>query len=61
MRLRLIVSAFKEPGRLISLFSVQTGAFKSSLVVPLADILNLLPENPAGAFLDFLRTINSSV
>ncbi|MDR1073191.1 MAG: hypothetical protein LBL45_05895 [Treponema sp.] len=46
---------------LISLFSSQTGLFKSALVVPWADIVKLLPENPAEAFLDFLQAINSSV
>jgi hypothetical protein len=46
---------------LISLFSSQTGVFKSDLVVPWADIVKLLPENPAEAFLDFLQAINSSV
>jgi hypothetical protein len=46
---------------LISLFSLQTGVFKSSLVVPWADIVKLLPKNPAEAFLDLLQAINSSV
>jgi hypothetical protein len=46
---------------LVSLFSSQTGMFKSSLVVPWADMVKLLPENPAEAFLDFLQAINSSV
>ncbi|MDR2446800.1 MAG: hypothetical protein LBD58_05865 [Treponema sp.] len=45
----------------ISLFSSQTGMFKSSLVVPWADIVKLLPKNPAEAFLGFLQAINSSV
>ncbi|MDR1219351.1 MAG: hypothetical protein LBK73_07065 [Treponema sp.] len=46
---------------LISLFSSQTGVFKSTLVVPWADMVKLLPENLAAAFLDFLQAINSSV
>jgi hypothetical protein len=46
---------------LISLFSLQTGMFKSSLVVRWADIVKLFPENPAEAFLGFLQAINSSL
>jgi hypothetical protein len=46
---------------LVSLFSAQTGLFKSDLVVPLADMVKLLPKNPLEAFLDFLQAIHSSV
>jgi hypothetical protein len=46
---------------LLSLFLSQTGVFKSALVVPWADMMKLLPENPAEAFLYFLQAINSSV
>jgi hypothetical protein len=46
---------------LISLFSLQTGMFKSALVITWADIVKLFPENPAEAFFGFLQAINSSV
>jgi hypothetical protein len=46
---------------LVSVFSSRTGMFESSLVIPWADIVKLIPENPAEAFLGFLQAINSSV
>jgi hypothetical protein len=46
---------------LISLFSLQTNMFDSSLVIHWADMAKLLPENPAEAFLHFLQAINSSM
>jgi hypothetical protein len=46
---------------LVSMFSLRTGMFKSSLVIPWADIVKLIPENPTEAFLGFLQMINSSM
>jgi hypothetical protein len=44
---------------LVSVFSLRTGMFESSLVVPWADIVKLIPENPAEAFLDSLRRVHT--
>jgi hypothetical protein len=43
---------------LVSVFSLRTGMFESSMVVPWADIVKLIPENPGAAFLGFLQAIN---
>jgi hypothetical protein len=46
---------------LLSVFSLRTGLFESSLVFPWDALVKRLPENPPEAFLHFLQAINSSV
>jgi hypothetical protein len=46
---------------LISVFSLRTGMFENSWVVPWADMVSLIPEHPGEAFLGFLQAINSSM
>jgi hypothetical protein len=46
---------------LISVFSIKTGIFESSWVMPWVDMLELLPENPTESFFGILQKINSSM